>query len=403
MNVERPSGDFDPRIAAWLDLDPHRAPAELLDGVVATFPSIHQRHRSMAPAWSPRRRFIVTGAACAVALLVVATAVLAVTKPWSPTVGGFAPPATAPAISLVRDEWIVDDAVAVTITRDPADQTAHYWRAATYDVIGLHGWSVGPSTSATEPADVSLSDKTAADAGITGRSQITFSVQPGAFTGSTVLTPGTPITVDQPVTLTTTSAGGYLSRIVREGAGAYRVTALAGGASNASGATGIGALRGAGTHYPTEITERYLGIMPGTIGTNARVLEDRLVAQAAGTTPIDLVESIMQILRSNEYTYSTDVRSLQCESLSTVECFATFKQGFCQYYAPTMAVLLRDLHIPTRIVEGFLPGERTGDTEVIRDNNAHAWVEVYFPGYGWIPFDPTGANTSSQLPAALPS
>ena len=68
-----------------------------------------------------------------------------------------------------------------------------------------------------------------------------------------------------------------------------------------------------------------------------------------------------------------------------------------------MAVILRDLGIPTRIVEGFLPGEREGGTEIVRDNDAHAWVEVYFSGYRWVTFDPTGADSPRQLPAALPS
>jgi len=74
-----------------------------------------------------------------------------------------------------------------------------------------------------------------------------------------------------------------------------------------------------------------------------------------------------------------------------------------QYYTPTMAAILRDLGVPTQIVEGFLPGERQGGTEVIRNNMAHAWVEVYFPGHGWIAFDPTGANDPARLPVALPS
>ena len=83
-----------------------------------------------------------------------------------------------------------------------------------------------------------------------------------------------------------------------------------------------------------------------------------------------------------------------------MECFATFKRGFCQYYAATMAVILRHLGIPTRIAEGFLPGAMDGSntTERIQFNNAHAWVEVYFPGYGWVTFDPTSPDVAQLAP-----
>ena len=84
------------------------------------------------------------------------------------------------------------------------------------------------------------------------------------------------------------------------------------------------------------------------------------------------------------------------QPISTVECFATFKQGFCQYYAPTMAVILRDMGIPTRIVEGFLPGHastRNRRPRRIPFSNAHAWVEVYFPGYGWVDVRPDRRRT----------
>jgi transglutaminase-like putative cysteine protease len=66
----------------------------------------------------------------------------------------------------------------------------------------------------------------------------------------------------------------------------------------------------------------------------------------------------------------------------------------------TMAVILRNLGVPARVVEGFLPGERSPgqSTEVIRNWSAHAWVEVYFPGVGWVAFDPT-AGRSIALPS----
>ena len=67
------------------------------------------------------------------------------------------------------------------------------------------------------------------------------------------------------------------------------------------------------------------------------------------------------------------------------------RRGFCEHIAAAMAVLLRADGIPTRIVTGYGPGERnpfTGYYEV-RSSDAHAWVEVYYPGYGWVPYDPT--------------
>jgi protein-glutamine gamma-glutamyltransferase len=67
------------------------------------------------------------------------------------------------------------------------------------------------------------------------------------------------------------------------------------------------------------------------------------------------------------------------------------RQGHCEYFASSMAVLLRTLHIPSRVVNGFRSNEFNDVTGnyVLRAKDAHAWVEVYFPNYGWITFDPT--------------
>ena len=67
-----------------------------------------------------------------------------------------------------------------------------------------------------------------------------------------------------------------------------------------------------------------------------------------------------------------------------------------------MAILLRAANpenpIPTRVVEGFLPAEAVNGVVSVTNRGAHAWVEVYFPGYGWIPFDPTGGNIGRPSP-----
>jgi hypothetical protein len=76
------------------------------------------------------------------------------------------------------------------------------------------------------------------------------------------------------------------------------------------------------------------------------------------------------------------------------------KKGHCEYFASSMAVMLRSLQIPSRLVNGFHGGEFNDLTSqyVVRASDAHSWVEAYFPGYGWVSFDPTPADSGSASP-----
>jgi hypothetical protein len=65
------------------------------------------------------------------------------------------------------------------------------------------------------------------------------------------------------------------------------------------------------------------------------------------------------------------------------------KTGYCQHFAGAMALMLRLLGIPARVAAGFVPGRYRGDFWEVTDHDAHTWVEVWFRGYGWLPFDPT--------------
>ena len=71
--------------------------------------------------------------------------------------------------------------------------------------------------------------------------------------------------------------------------------------------------------------------------------------------------------------------------------FVTSKRGYCQHYAGAMALMLRELGIPARVAAGFTSGryDREEKRWIVVDRNAHTWVEVWFKGYGWLPFDPT--------------
>lgn len=308
--------------------------------------------------------------------------------------------------AAVQNVWTTDSTLAVTISRPPSDKNDYYWRAYTYDRIELTGWSLSDAFSTVRDASTPLLAGMADDVLPEGRAELAVTVTPGDFNGSTILSPATPVTIDEPTRVTSLGSG-YFATVDRDGgSGTYILRALVPVRGDGPGELNEEALRAAGQDYPADVSSLYLGVTEGQIGPDAQALEDKIVAEARSRTPYDLAAQIVEELHSSTYIYQTDVRDVDCAGLSTVECFARFKRGFCQYYAAEMAVLLRDLGVPTRIAQGFLPGSRDLNTgvEKILNSNAHAWVEVYFPGYGWVTFDPTGGGVAviAPLPSGKP-
>ena len=307
--------------------------------------------------------------------------------------------------SAVQSVWNSDATVAFTVQRSPTDVGEYYYRAYAYDDIGLNGWSISKDpTVVTGPANVPLFKDRADVADPVGMHVFTFTISPGDYSEGRILSPMTPVAVSEETRLTLVE-GDYYATLERDGtSGVYTVRSLVPVVGNDAGQLNVSVLRAAGTQYPQAIRDRYLGVAAGALDEpEARALEAKIVAEADGSTPIDLADQLVKELHSDRYQYKTDISGVDCSGLSTVGCFARYKQGFCQYYAATMAVILRDLGVPTRIVEGFLPGQRDLATgvETIRNLNAHAWVEVYFPSHGWVTFDPTGGGLSQTAP--LPS
>jgi transglutaminase-like putative cysteine protease len=116
-------------------------------------------------------------------------------------------------------------------------------------------------------------------------------------------------------------------------------------------------------------------------------LANRLTAGApTGYAAVKAIERHLQ----DEYLYSEQVPSadLPLNSFLFEE-----KRGYCQQFSGAMALMLRMVGIPVRVVAGFSPGSYNRDTGEfrVRDLDAHSWVEVYFTGIGWVPFDPTPA------------
>jgi transglutaminase-like putative cysteine protease len=151
--------------------------------------------------------------------------------------------------------------------------------------------------------------------------------------------------------------------------------------------------RMAGMEYPEDIRELYLEPPPNL---DPRIPQLAQKITAAADSPFDKSVVLESYLRRN-FGYTLNLAGKPGADPLAQFLFVT-KAGHCEYFASAMAVMLRTLGIPSREVNGFLPGEYNdlaGDY-IVRASDAHSWVEAYFPGSGWITFDPTPAANGSE-------
>ncbi len=125
---------------------------------------------------------------------------------------------------------------------------------------------------------------------------------------------------------------------------------------------------------------------------------------AASGSPYEATIAIESWLRATGKFGYTETPPLPPEGVPPLVDFATTsKLGYCQHYAGTMAVMLRLLGIPARVAVGFTSGRWSDGEWVVTDHQAHAWVEAWFVGYGWLPFDPTPGRGSLSADYTLAS
>lgn len=145
-------------------------------------------------------------------------------------------------------------------------------------------------------------------------------------------------------------------------------------------------LRGDATAYPGWLTDSYLQLPPGLPGRVRDLARD---ITRGSSNPYDKALAIQQYLGSYEETLSLQPPPLNVDA---VDYFLfTQKAGYSDYFASAMAVLLRASGVPARLSTGYAPGlfDEQTSTFTVRYSDAHSWPEVYFPSYGWIPFEPS--------------
>jgi transglutaminase-like putative cysteine protease len=155
-------------------------------------------------------------------------------------------------------------------------------------------------------------------------------------------------------------------------------------------------LRQASQEYPEWIMDKYLQT-PDTLTTETITLAKQLSDSADNS--FDKAISIRNYLRRN-ITYNDQIEAPP-EGVEPIH-YILFQgqEAYCNYYASAMTMMLRSQGVPARFVAGYTQGEwdeETGSYRV-RAKNAHAWVEVYFPDFGWIPFEPTASIPSGDRP-----
>ncbi len=171
-------------------------------------------------------------------------------------------------------------------------------------------------------------------------------------------------------------------------------------------------LQNASTNYP-EWADSYLAL-PDTISQRTRDLAEEVTE--GQTNPYDQAIAIQNFLREHiEYNDQIDAPPNGVDPVDYV--LFEDPEGYCNYYSSAMVVMLRHKGIPSRPASGFAGGEFIEDAGLyrVRLQDAHTWVEAYFPQYGWIQFEPTAsiivpsrptgglaAENEAEIPPALP-
>lgn len=171
----------------------------------------------------------------------------------------------------------------------------------------------------------------------------------------------------------------------------------------------------------TKIMEKYVQL-PDTVTDRVYELAKTITAHA--DNDYDKVKAIEQHLNSNYfYNNQPDYSKIQKDFVDSF--LFEIKEGYCDYFSTAMVVMARSLNIPARWVKGYTTGslptegdeyftyyfdlETEGYTAdmpgnyLVNNSNAHSWVEVYFDGYGWIPFEPTPGFTIPYLQSSQPN
>jgi hypothetical protein len=154
-------------------------------------------------------------------------------------------------------------------------------------------------------------------------------------------------------------------------------------------------LRQAGVDYPDWVTPRYLQL-PDSLPERVSLLARQITAEQEN--PYDKAAAIELYLRSIPYNEKIDGPAPGQDGVDYFLFEA--EEGYCDYYSSAMVVMLRSVGVPARYVRGYSQGFKEEGSFRVLEQDGHAWPEVFFPGYGWVEFEPTAGEPVLVRPSS---
>lgn len=293
----------------------------------------------------------------------------------------------------------ISEEIVFTVQVDQAPPAAYrnYWHTRSYDRYADGNWSSTPGLSRTMHYPDSFQIAFPAW-GASQTASYTFTSQVSRM--NNLYATGLPTWVDRPVETVTQLLPMGEENLVALNAvpelyfgETYQVEALVSVPTASE-------LRRTSTDYPDWL-DRYLQL-PDDFSPEIAALAAGIARQ--DDHPYNIAADITRYLRIN-IEYARTIPPVPAGA-DPMEWFLFEEQtGFCNYYATAQVLMLRSLGIPARFIVGYAQGEYDSQTRTytVRKLDSHAWPEVYFVGYGWVPFEPTVSQPALILPAGVDS
>ena len=281
-----------------------------------------------------------------------------------------------------RDRLVLSGPVQLSqrvVMQVQADEPS-YWRGATYDTWTGRDWM------SSDKFPVNRTEKQAIfPQRFTLRKRVKASFEINQSRSDLIYTPDEPAQVSIPYKVFTRTGDANLADFSSLRAKKPAIPSLKYSVEAFSSTASAQDLRSAPADLP-EWVKRYTQL-PDT-PQRVRDLSNTLTRRFG--TNYDKAIAVEQFLR--RYPYTLDVKPPPPDRDAVEYFLFDLKQGYCDYFATTMVVLLRAQGIPARLATGYVAGKFDNNTRkfVVTEEEAHSWPEVYFPNYGWMPFEPSG-------------